>query len=172
MLAKTEADPTVEHGPAIDRPRGKQEMPSIISEGIEIVGDMIAETEIQVDGTVRGNLKANRVVIGRTGMVDGSIKADTVTIDGTISGETIAKNAALKANARIKGGITVSGDMSVAAGARLEGKVTMKHTWASGKHDTDGKPAASKPNGGNKPSDMPKANKLGGGSQARIGRTP
>jgi len=159
MFPKKDADPTVEPSPAIDSPRAKQQMPSIISEGTEIVGDLIAETEIQVDGTVRGSLKANRVMIGRTGMVEGSIKADTVTIDGTISGNTVAKNAVLEANARIKGEITVIGDMTMAAGARLEGTVTMKHAGLSEKHDADEKPARLQPNGSNNPSDMPSAHK-------------
>jgi cytoskeletal protein CcmA (bactofilin family) len=150
MHPKTEAA-TGEHGPAANKPRAKQHMPSIISEGIEIVGDLIAETDIQVDGTVRGNLKANRVIVGRTGTIDGSIEADTATIDGTISGDTIAKTAVLEANARIKGAMMVSGDMTMTVGARLEGNVTMKHTRSLGEHVADKKLAAAEPNGRCKP---------------------
>jgi cytoskeletal protein CcmA (bactofilin family) len=162
MFSKKEAGHTVEHSPATDRPRAQQQMPSIISEGVEIVGDMIGETEIQVDGAVRGNLKAKRVMIGRTGLVDGSIKADTVTIAGTIAGDMVAKNATLEASARIKGGITVGGDLSMAAGARLEGKVTMKNALPADKQGAGEKDLASKPNGGGKPGEMPSANKPGG----------
>jgi len=159
MRPKIEAATGGEHGPAADKPRAKQHMPSIIAEGIEIVGDLMAETEIQVDGTVRGNLKANHVIIGHTGMVDGSIEAENATIDGTISGDTVAKYAALEANARIKGGITVSGDLTMVSGARLDGKVTMKHPGSSGAHAADEKLSAATPNDGNKP----------GSSQANIG---
>jgi len=175
MFSKKEAGPAVEHSPVIDRPRAQpsQQMPSIISEGVEIVGDMIGETEIQVDGAVRGNVKAKRVMIGRTGLVDGSIKAETVTIAGNIAGDTNAKNITLEASARIKGGITVSGDLSMAAGARLEGKVTMK---VSGMPDTDDaedkdKETVSKPNGNGsgKPANLPTGGKPGGGS-AGMGR--
>jgi cytoskeletal protein CcmA (bactofilin family) len=157
MRPKIEAATSGEHGPAADKPRAKQHMPSIIAEGIEIVGDLVAETDIQIDGTVRGNLKANRVIIGRTGMVDGSIEADTATIDGTISGDTIAKTAVLEANARIKGAITVSGAMTVAVGARLDGNVIMKHAGSSGQHVADKKLAAARPNGRNE-SDSSQAN--------------
>ncbi|MDH3233873.1 MAG: polymer-forming cytoskeletal protein [Alphaproteobacteria bacterium] len=145
-------------------------MPSIISEGVEIVGDMIGETEIQVDGSVRGNLKAKRVMIGRTGLVDGSIKAETVVIAGNVSGDTNAKNITLEASARIKGGVSVSGDLSMAAGARLEGKVTMKQGGMSHKDDADMKETAAKSNGsGSKPANMPTGNKPSG-SEADMGR--
>jgi cytoskeletal protein CcmA (bactofilin family) len=151
MRPKIEAATGLEHGPAIDKPRTIQHMPSIIAEGFEIVGDLTAEAEIQVDGTVRGNLKANHVIIGRSGLVDGSIEAERATIDGTIFGDTNTKTAALEANARIKGAITVSGDMSMAVGARLEGNVAMKHAAPSGGQDADNKRASAKPNGDNKP---------------------
>jgi cytoskeletal protein CcmA (bactofilin family) len=150
MRPKIEAATDLERGPAIDKPRTIQHMPSIIAEGIEIVGDLTAETEIQVDGIVRGNLKANHVIIGRSGLVDGSIEAERATIDGTIFGDTNTKTAALEANARIKGAITVSGDMTMAVGARLDGNLTMKQTGPSGEHDVNNKLASAKPNGDNK----------------------
>jgi cytoskeletal protein CcmA (bactofilin family) len=126
MLPNSQAERATKPGLPVNKPKTELEVPSVIAEGIEIIGDLNAETEIQVNGTVRGNLKANRVIIGRTGMIDGSINADTVTIDGTILGNTIAKEAALEAHARIEGEITISGDMSMAAGARLQGAVTIK----------------------------------------------
>ncbi|HUT51471.1 MAG TPA: polymer-forming cytoskeletal protein [Alphaproteobacteria bacterium] len=172
MFSKKEAGPTVEHSTVSERPRSQphQQMPSIISEGVEIVGDMIGETEIQVDGSVRGNLKAKRVMIGRTGLVDGSIKAETIIIAGNVSGDTNAKNITLEASARIKGGVNVSGDLSMAAGARLEGKVTMKQGGMSDKDDADEKEAAAKPSGnGSRPTGMPAGNKPGG-SETGIGR--
>lgn len=172
MFSKKEVGSTaVEHSSVSERPRSQphQQMPSIISEGVEIVGDMIGETEIQVDGSVRGNLKAKRVMIGRTGLVDGSIKAETVIIAGNVSGDTNSKNITLEASARIKGGITVSGDLSMAAGARLEGKVTMKQGGMSQRDDADQKEAATKPNGGSKPANMPAGNKPSG-SEAGMGR--
>lgn len=172
MFSKKEGGSAVEHNTVSERPRSQphQQMPSIISEGVEIVGDMIGETEIQVDGSVRGNLKAKRVMIGRTGLVDGSIKAETVIIAGNVSGDTNAKNITLETSARIKGGVTVSGDLSMAAGARLEGKVTMKQGGMSDKDDADEKDAAAKSNGSsNKPSGMPAGNKPSG-NVAGMGR--
>jgi cytoskeletal protein CcmA (bactofilin family) len=157
MFSKKESGPVIEQKPVSERPRTQpqQQMPSIISEGVEIVGDMIGETEIQVDGSVRGNLKAKRVMIGRTGLVDGSIKADSVTIAGNVIGDTNAKNVTLEASARIKGGVTVSGDLSMAAGARLEGKVTMKGADIGEKDSAGEKDTALKPNGnGGKPSSL------------------
>ena len=155
MFAKKDADPAVAYEPTAERSRAQQ-MPSIISDGVEIVGDMIGETEVQVDGTVRGNLKAKRVMVGRTGTVDGSIKAETATIAGTVAGDITADNVTLESSARIKGGISVRGDMSMAAGARLEGKVSMKHNAGM----TNEEKQASKPNGNAKPNGPVAANKV------------
>jgi len=150
MLPKKYTQTGLEHGPPIDKPRKKQCIPSIIAEGIEIVGDLTAETEIQVDGTVRGNLKADHVIIGRTGLVEGSIEAERATIDGTVSGDTIAKTAALEANAQIMGGVMVSGDLTIVAGARLDGKLTNKLARSCGAHAADKMPSAARPNDRNK----------------------
>jgi cytoskeletal protein CcmA (bactofilin family) len=172
MFSKKESGPAIEQNTVSERPRTQpqQQMPSIISEGVEIVGDMIGETEIQVDGSVRGNLKAKRVMIGRTGLVDGSIKADSVTIAGNVAGDTNAKNVTLEASARIKGGVTVSGDLSMAAGARLEGKVTMKGADVAEKSSIGDKDAA-KPNGsGSKPANMPTTGAKPSGSESGLGR--
>jgi len=169
MFSKKESGPAIEQKTVSERPRTQpqQQMPSIISEGVEIVGDMIGETEIQVDGSVRGNLKAKRVMIGRTGLVDGSIKADSVTVAGNVIGDTNAKNITLEASARIKGGVSVSGDLSMAAGARLEGKVTMKGADIGESSSTGDKETIAKPNGGSKPAGMSTGSKP---SEAGLGR--
>lgn len=172
MFSKKESGPAIEQNTVSERPRTQpqQQMPSIISEGVEIVGDMTGENEIQVDGSVRGNLKAKRVMIGRTGLVDGSIKADSVTVAGNVAGDTTAKNITLEASARIKGGVTVSGDLSMAAGARLEGKVTMKGADFDEKSEAGQKDSTAKPNGsGSKPSGMPTGAKPSG-SDTGMGR--
>lgn len=170
MFSKKESGSAIEQNTVSDRPRTQpqQQMPSIISEGVEIVGDMTGENEIQVDGAVRGNLKAKRVMVGRSGLVDGSIKADSVTIAGNVVGDTNAKNVTLEASARIKGGVTVGGDLSMAAGARLEGKVTMKGADEAEKASAGDRNTVAKPNGsGNKPSGMTSGSKS---DEAGMGR--
>ena len=173
MFSKKESSPAIEPKPVSERLRTQpqqQQMPSIISEGVEIVGDMTGENEIQVDGSVRGNLKAKRVMIGRSGLVDGSIKADSVTVAGNVVGDTNAKNVTLEASARIKGGVTVAGDLSMAAGARLEGKVTMKGADEAEKASAGNKDTVAKPNGsGTKPTGMPTGSKPSG-SESGMGR--
>lgn len=172
MFSKKESGPAIEQNTVSERPRTQpqQQMPSIISEGVEIVGDMIGETEIQVDGAVRGNLKAKRVMIGRTGLVDGSIKADSVIIAGNVVGDTNAKNVTLEASARIKGGVTVGGDLSMAAGARLEGKVTMKVADIAEKSTAGDKDTVARPNGsGTKPTGLSTGAKPSG-SESGMGR--
>lgn len=171
MFSKKEGGSAIEQNTVSERPRAQpqqQQMPSIISEGVEIVGDMTGENEIQVDGSVRGNLKAKRVMIGRTGLVDGSIKADSVTVAGNVVGDTNAKNVTLEASARIKGGVTVGGDLSMAAGARLEGKVTMKGADEAEKASAGERSTVAKPNGsGSKPSGMSSSGKP---DEASMGR--
>jgi len=162
MFSKKETADAVTYEPSPDRQRAQQ-MPSIISEGVEIVGDMIGETEIQVDGIVRGNMKAKRVTVGRTGTVDGGIKADTATIAGNVTGDIVAKSLTLEASARIKSGVTVHGDMSMAAGARLDGKVTMKVALETSVSD---KPAAVKSNGNAKPNGTVTGDKAAGSAGA------
>lgn len=71
----------------------------------KIIGTIIADSDIRIDGTVEGDLKCNgKVVIGQQGMMKGSVNCINAEILGTIDGKlTVKETLALRETAHVKG---------------------------------------------------------------------
>ncbi len=94
--------------------------PSIISSDLNIVGDLHSAGEIQIDGTVNGDIRTHALVIGESATVKGEIVADAVRVLGTVKGQIKAKVVKLAASAHVVGDI-MHEDLSIETGAFLEG---------------------------------------------------
>ncbi len=105
---------------AITTPPAPPAPPSIISRDLNIVGDMLSEGEIQVDGTVNGDIRTRVLIVGESAKVKGEIVAETVRILGSIDGQIKAKVVILAATAHVVGDI-IHEDLSIETGAFLEG---------------------------------------------------
>ena len=58
-----------------------------INEGTTINGDLVAQTDIRVDGKILGNIScASKVVIGAAAQIAGNIKCVDLTIEGKVKG--------------------------------------------------------------------------------------
>jgi cytoskeletal protein CcmA (bactofilin family) len=97
-------------------------VPSIISPDLKIVGELKSDGAIQIDGTVKGDIKAHMLTVGAQGKIDGSTVAETVQIFGTVSGQVQAKTVRLDKSAKVTADITHE-TLSIEAGAYFEGKV-------------------------------------------------
>lgn len=104
----------------ITTPSAPPAPPSIISRDLKIVGDMLSEGEIQVDGTVNGDIRTRILIVGETAKIKGEIVAETVRILGAVDGQIKAKVVILAATAHVVGDI-MHEDLSIETGAFLEG---------------------------------------------------
>ncbi len=95
---------------------------SIISPDLEIVGNLKSDGEIQIDGTVKGDIKAHMLTVGEQGKIDGSTVVETVRIFGTVNGRVQAKTVHLDKSAKVTADITHE-TLTIEAGAYFEGKV-------------------------------------------------
>ena len=95
-------------------------------EGTIIHGDVKAANDIRIDGLIVGTVEASaKLVIGKTGKIEGDIKCASADIEGRIVGRLEVKDLLiLKATAVIDGDITVN-KLVVEQGARFNGKCTM-----------------------------------------------
>ena len=103
-------------------PRMNPGMPSILAEDIRITGDLKGDGEIQIEGTIEGNVEGTEVTVGPTGTVNGTIKAVTVTVSGALEGEIKAETVSLSDGAQVNGNVTVADTFAIAPGAHFEGK--------------------------------------------------
>lgn len=136
------------------RPEGKSGMPSIISQHLSVVGDMTSDGDIQVDGSIEGDVKTTLLTIGETGIVKGTIDAETVRLAGSVTGQIRAKTVSLTRTARVEGDIWHD-SISIEAGAHFVGSsrqlseafeaaVVPKDlvNWGKGKRPADVRPEA------------------------------
>ena len=94
--------------------------PTYISSDIIITGDIKSEGEVQIDGSITGNIFADTLTVGKTANINGEINAEVVYIHGKVIGEINAKSVALAKTAHIQGDI-LHGNLSIDQGAFLEG---------------------------------------------------
>lgn len=94
--------------------------PSIISASLRIVGNLVSDGDIQVDGMVDGDVQSRSLTVSHGAAVNGGIAADTVRIDGAVTGHIKASNVMLGPTARVIGDI-IHASLVIEAGAFLEG---------------------------------------------------
>lgn len=114
MFSKSKRDSDV--GAAAAKPA----VPSIVSTDMKIVGDLTSEGEIQVDGTVEGDIRSRHLLIGGTAQITGEVIADVVEVYGTIHGQIKATTVSLAKTAHVVGDI-LHENLSIEKGAFLEG---------------------------------------------------
>lgn len=95
-------------------------VPSIVSADLTVTGDLVSAGEIQVDGTIEGDIECRKLIIGTQGSVTGEITADDVRIHGSVSGQVRAKSVFLAATAHMVGDITHE-SLAIEPGAFMEG---------------------------------------------------
>ncbi|MFP6888718.1 MAG: polymer-forming cytoskeletal protein [Nitrospinota bacterium] len=70
--------------------------PTLLSFDLTITGDLHCEGEVQIDGTVNGNIRSNVLNVGETASINGEIIADSVTVYGRVTGQINARSVTLK----------------------------------------------------------------------------
>lgn len=100
--------------------------PSIISEDVRLTGSLTCQGEVQLDGRIDGDLHVKHLVIGHTGMIEGVIEADSVTVKGKIFGTLIANQVVIESTAEVHGDV-FHDTLSIEAGAIIEGSLKHRH---------------------------------------------
>ncbi len=98
----------------------KPAVPSIISTDMKIIGDIVSDGEIQIDGTVEGDIRGKTLLIGEPANIKGEIVAETIEVFGSISGQIKATQVSLAKTAHMVGDI-LHENLSIEKGAFLEG---------------------------------------------------
>lgn len=98
----------------------RRTVPTILSEGIQIEGEVVCAGEVYVGGTLSGALNAAKVTIADGGAIHGTIEAEAVIVNGTLSGRLVAVDVVLGRTARVTADIVYC-SMRVEPGAVFEG---------------------------------------------------
>ena len=108
---------------------------SILSAGLQIAGQLRCEGDIQIDAEIQGDVESDMVTVGKSGVINGYVTADEVTISGRIVGDIRARNVKIMGTAHVEGDIHHSA-LSVEPGAYVDGvcrRVENPHTSVASK---------------------------------------
>ncbi|MEY4255387.1 MAG: hypothetical protein RLZZ141_614 [Pseudomonadota bacterium] len=94
---------------------------SVIGDDVIIDGSVRGHGELHLDGTVRGDITVERLSIGETGQVEGTVTAETIDIRGKLTGTISAKQVKLYGTAHVDGDITHE-QLSMEPGAYFQGR--------------------------------------------------
>lgn len=102
---------------------------NLISKGTRITGDIMSESDIRIDGFLKGNIKSKgRLVVGESGAVEGEIDCANVEIAGKVKGKILsAELLTMKETAMVAGEITTS-KLAVEPGSMFSGTCRMGQT--------------------------------------------
>jgi cytoskeletal protein CcmA (bactofilin family) len=117
------ASPTPPLPVSEDKPRPRvSSMPSIVSAGLQVTGNLVSDGDVQIEGTIEGDVKSRLLTVGEGGCVKGSISAKEVIVSGTVEGKIKASTVTIAHTARVIGDV-VHDHLSVEAGAYLNGSL-------------------------------------------------
>ncbi|QGX98715.1 polymer-forming cytoskeletal protein [Roseovarius faecimaris] len=117
---KTDANPAAAEFKAA-APKAKPPA-SVLSSDLHVTGNLKTTGDIQVEGTVEGDIRAHLLTIGEGATIKGEVIADDVVINGRIVGRVRGLKVRLTSTARVEGDI-IHKTIAIESGAHFEGSV-------------------------------------------------
>ena len=113
---------TATAAPAAAAPKAKPPA-STLSNDLAIKGNLKTTGDIQISGTVDGDIRAHLLTVAEGATVKGEVMADDVVIHGRIVGRVRGLKVRLTSTARVEGDI-IHKTIAIESGAHFEGSVT------------------------------------------------
>jgi cytoskeletal protein CcmA (bactofilin family) len=111
--------PSMDYMPSV--PKGKAGV-SVLSSDLTVVGNLKTSGDIQVEGTVEGDIRAHLLTVGETATIRGEIMADDIVVNGRVVGRVRGLKVRLTSTARVEGDI-IHKTIAIESGAHFEGSV-------------------------------------------------
>lgn len=99
---------------------------TLISAGTTLQGDVKSESDLRIDGTIRGNVHcASKIIIGPSGFIEGHIHAAYADVTGKVTGNiTVKELLQLRGNSNVQGNLHAA-KLQVDPTAIFNGQVQM-----------------------------------------------
>jgi cytoskeletal protein CcmA (bactofilin family) len=113
------AKPAMEFTPS---PAKAKPSASVLSSDLTVVGNLRTTGDIQVEGTVEGDIRAHLLTVGESATIRGEIVADDIVVNGRVIGRVRGLKVRLTSTARVEGDI-IHKTIAIESGAHFEGSV-------------------------------------------------
>lgn len=101
--------------------QSRKVLPTVIASDVNILGNIISDGVVDIDGCIEGNVKAHRIIVRKDGVIKGDLHADEVQIHGIVKGLVKAKDVHLTETCHVEGSI-MHEILSIEDGANVDGQ--------------------------------------------------
>ena len=115
---QTGGAPTASTRPAASSGSGEH---SVISAGLRVIGNLESDEDVEVRGSVEGDITSRSLTVSAGAVVKGAITADSVNIAGTVDGEVTADRVTISKTGDMHGDITYK-TLAIDEGAAFDGQ--------------------------------------------------
>lgn len=133
MFSKPKPTPQPEAQPKAEKPAAPAPTPaapapkpkppaSILSSDLHITGNLKTSGDIQIEGTIDGDVRAHLLTVGESATIKGELIADDIVVNGRVIGRVRGLKVRLAATARVEGDI-IHKTIAIESGAHYEGSV-------------------------------------------------
>ena len=95
---------------------------SVLSTDLHMTGNIKTTGDVQVEGSIEGDIRAHLLTIGEGATVKGEVIADDVVVNGRVVGRVRGLKVRLTSTARVEGDI-IHKTIAIESGAHFEGSV-------------------------------------------------
>ncbi len=117
--------------------------PSLLSSDLNIKGNVASSGDIQIEGTIEGDVRAHLLTVGESATIRGEVVADDVVVNGRVIGRVRGLKVRLTSSAKVEGDI-VHKTIAIESGAHFEGSVQRQEDPLGESGDRGPVPTASK----------------------------
>jgi cytoskeletal protein CcmA (bactofilin family) len=99
---------------------------TLISAGTVVQGDLKSESDLRIDGTIKGNVTSSaKIIVGPTGFVEGNIQGSQADISGKVIGNiNVTELTQLRTKSSVQGNISAV-SLQIESGAAFNGQSIM-----------------------------------------------
>ena len=94
---------------------------SLIGADLVIVGNLVSNSLVQIDGEIQGDIHGTHIVVGETARITGGIVSEEVVVRGTVMGSIRGRKVMLQSESKVEGDIYHK-SLAIEQGAYFEGK--------------------------------------------------
>lgn len=117
-LTKKNVKPQAASAPVLRRDLN----PSVIASNMSVLGNVVSDGVLDIDGKVDGNVSGHSITIRSNGRIRGDVMAEEVFVYGIVDGLIKATNVTLYEGAQVSGTI-MHESLTVEDGASVDGKL-------------------------------------------------
>lgn len=114
-----------------------EKLKSFLGTESELQGSLTVKGVLRLDGTARGRIQADQVILSATANLNGEIVARKIIVEGSVEGSLRASELVeIGSRGKVKGDIYTPG-LIVIEGGRFNGRIEMKKSFGASHHNLE-----------------------------------